>query len=111
MADHPEKKKLVSMVISSKSSTFSGGLIVSAGKVIGDAAQSGGKSTFGTGAVEVASGATLEFQVSNQLGTGNSPNDITIKGTLIPSNFTHVKNIRINFNIFTVLLLKRAYQV
>ena len=81
------------LVISSKSSTFSGGLIVSAGKVIGDAGQSGGKSTFGTGAVEVASGATLEFQVSNQLGTGNSPNDITIKGTLIPSNFTHVKNI------------------
>ena len=81
------------LVISSKSSTFSGGLIVSAGKVIGDAGQSGGKSTFGSGAVEVASGATLEFQVSNQLGTGNSPNDITIKGTLIPSNFTHVKNI------------------
>lgn len=81
------------LVISSKSSTFSGGLIVSAGKVIGDAGQSGGKSTFGTGAVEVASGATLEFQVSNQLGTGNSPNNITIKGTLIPSNFTHVKNI------------------
>ncbi|MBR0237648.1 MAG: autotransporter-associated beta strand repeat-containing protein [Thermoguttaceae bacterium] len=81
------------LVISSKSSTFSGGLIVSAGKVIGDAAQSGGKSTFGSGSVEVASGATLEFQVSNQLGTGNSPNELTIKGIFIPSNYTHVGNI------------------
>ena len=88
------------LVISSKSSTFSGGLIVSAGKVIGDAGQSGGKSTFGSGAVEVASGATLEFQVSNQLGTGNSPNDITIKGTLIPSNFTHVKNITLPLSLY-----------
>ncbi len=84
------------LLLSARSPSFSGGLIISAGKVIANAAQSGDnkfKSAFGTGAVEVASGATLEFQVSNQLGTGNSPNDITIKGTLIPSNFTHVKKI------------------
>ncbi|MBQ2622695.1 MAG: autotransporter-associated beta strand repeat-containing protein [Thermoguttaceae bacterium] len=72
---------------------YKGGTTISEGRVIANAAQSGGISTFGTGAVMVASGATLEFQVSNQLGTGNSPNDITIKGTLIPSNYTHVKNI------------------
>ena len=71
--------------------TFTGGMIISKGKVIANAVNASA-STFGTGAISIASGATLEFQVSNQLGT-SSPNDIVIKGTLIPSNFTHVKNI------------------
>ena len=73
--------------------TFTGGTTVSAGKVISKAVNDG-KSAFGTGAILVKSGATLEFQVSNQLGyNDNAPNNITIQGTLIPSNYTHVKNI------------------
>jgi autotransporter-associated beta strand protein len=73
--------------------TFSGGTTVSAGKIISKA-DNAKASAFGTGAILVESGATLEFQVSNQLGyDANAPNDITIKGTLIPSNYTHVKNI------------------
>ncbi len=73
--------------------TFSGGTTVSAGKIISKA-DNAKASAFGTGAILVESGATLEFQVSNQLGyDANAPNDITIKGTLTPSNYTHVKNI------------------
>ena len=83
------------LVLSSRNPSLYGGTTISAGKVIANAAQSGsnaGKSVFGSGAVEVASGATLDFQVVNQLGY-ETPNDITIKGTLIPHNFTHVKNV------------------
>ena len=73
--------------------TFTGGTMVSAGKVISKA-NNAKTSAFGTGAILVESGTTLEFQVSNQLGyDASSPNDITIQGTLIPSNYTHVKNI------------------
>lgn len=74
-------------------STYSGGTTISAGKVISKAGNAS-PSAFGTGPIEVAAGATLEFQQSNQLGYGaNAPNDITIKGTLIPSNYTHIKNV------------------
>ena len=76
----------------SKRNTYSGGTFINTGKVIATA-ENASASTFGTGAIEIASGATLEFQVSNQLGYGtNAPNDITVKGTFIPSNFTHAKN-------------------
>ena len=76
-----------------KRNTYKGGTTISGGRVISKAGNAKA-SAFGTGAIEVASGATLEFQQSNQLGYDtNAPNDITIKGTLIPSNYTHIKNV------------------
>ncbi len=74
-------------------STYAGGLTISEGKVISNAANAGA-STYGTGKIVIESGATLEFQQSNQLGydTG-APNDIIIRGTFIPSNYTHIKNL------------------
>ena len=74
-------------------STYKGGLTIEEGKVISNAANAGA-STYGTGPIVVESGAELEFQVSNQLGYGASaPNDITIRGTWTPSNYTHIKNV------------------
>ena len=74
-------------------STYKGGLTIEEGKVISNAANAGA-STYGTGKIVIESKGTLEFQVSNQLGydTG-APNDIIIRGTFIPSNFTHIKNL------------------
>lgn len=80
-------------------STYTGGTTISAGRVISKAGNAS-PSAFGTGAIEVAAGATLEFQQSNQLGYGaNAPNDITIKGTLIPSNYTHIKNVTLQSGV------------
>ena len=74
-------------------STYKGGLTIEEGKVISNAANAGA-STYGTGKIVIESKGTLEFQVSNQLGydTG-APNDIIIRGTFIPSNYTHIKNL------------------
>ena len=66
--------------------TFAGGMTIEAGRVISNAGNATA-SAYGTGKIVVESGATLEFQQSNQLGYGASaPNDITIRGTWIPSN-------------------------
>lgn len=79
--------------------TFTGGMTIQNGKVISNAANAE-KSAFGTGKIIVESGTTLEFQVSNQLGYSTSaPNDITIRGTFIPSNYTHIKNITLENGI------------
>ena len=73
--------------------TFAGGMTIEAGRVISNAGNASA-SAYGTGKIVVESGATLEFQQSNQLGYGASaPNDITIRGTWIPSNYTHIKNV------------------
>ncbi|MBP3695658.1 MAG: autotransporter-associated beta strand repeat-containing protein [Thermoguttaceae bacterium] len=73
--------------------TYSGGTTIREGKVIANA-KNASASTFGTGRIVVEDGAVLEFQVSNQLGYGaNAPNDILIRGTLKPSDYTHIKNV------------------
>lgn len=73
--------------------TYDGGLTVSQGKVISKS-NNNTYSALGTGAIIVESGATLEFQASNQLGTTtDAPNDVTVRGVLIPANYTHIRNI------------------
>ncbi len=74
-------------------STYKGGLTIEAGKVISNAANASA-SAYGTGPIVIESGATLEFQQSNQLGYGtDAPNDLTVKGTWIPARSTHIKNV------------------
>ena len=50
------------------------------------------RGSFGTGVVTIESGATLEAHAHNPLGYG-SPNDLIIRGTLIPSTYTHITNV------------------
>ncbi|MBR6435684.1 MAG: autotransporter-associated beta strand repeat-containing protein, partial [Thermoguttaceae bacterium] len=73
--------------------TYAGGLTIEKGKVISNAGNAEA-SAYGTGPIVIESDGTLEFQVSNQLGYGtDAPNDVTIRGTFIPSNYTHIKNL------------------
>ena len=48
--------------------------------------------SFGTGVVTIESGATMETHAHNPFGWG-SPNDLIIRGTLIPSTYTHITNV------------------
>ena len=73
--------------------TFKGGIDIKEGKVISNGANSS-PSNFGTGPVVIETGAVLECRAANQFGYGaDAPNEITIRGTLIPADYTHIKNI------------------
>ncbi len=50
------------------------------------------RGSFGTGVVTIESGATMEAHAHNPFGYG-SPNDLVIRGTLIPSTYTHITNV------------------
>ena len=74
--------------------TFTGGLTIQNGTLICSTGKNQSNSQLGTGKITIESGAKLDLQYSNQLGYGaNSPNDLLIRGTLIPYTYTHVKNI------------------
>ncbi|MBR0236470.1 MAG: autotransporter-associated beta strand repeat-containing protein, partial [Thermoguttaceae bacterium] len=73
--------------------TFQGGFDIKEGRVISSGPNSS-PSNLGTGPIVIEKDAVLECRESNQFGYGaNSPNNITIRGTLIPSNYTHIKNV------------------
>ncbi len=73
--------------------TFQGGFDIKEGRVISSGPNSS-PSNLGTGPITIASGATLDLREANQFGYGaGSPPDITIRGTLIPANYTHIKNV------------------
>ncbi|MBR5709870.1 MAG: autotransporter-associated beta strand repeat-containing protein [Thermoguttaceae bacterium] len=89
----PIIKKGEGTLFLTKRNTFAGGLTIEKGKVISNAGNASA-SAYGTGPIVIESGATLEFQQSNQLGYGtDAPNDLTIRGTLIPARSTHIKNV------------------
>ena len=48
--------------------------------------------SFGSGIVTIESGATMEAHQHNPFGW-NSPNNVIIRGTLIPSTYTHITNV------------------
>ena len=73
--------------------SHSGGLTVNDGKLIVATGKNQSASPIGSGTVTVESGAVLEFQNANQLGYGNNPNNLVIRGTLKPANYTHIKNV------------------
>jgi len=73
--------------------SHSGGLTVNDGKLIVATGKNQSTSPIGSGTVTVESGAVIEFQNSNQLGYGNNPNNLVIRGTLKPANYTHIKNV------------------
>ncbi|MBR5709843.1 MAG: autotransporter-associated beta strand repeat-containing protein [Thermoguttaceae bacterium] len=67
--------------------------IIKEGKVIGSAPNNG-SSTFGYGTLTIEKDAILECHVSNQFGYGSTVQEnITIRGTLIPSSYTHMHNV------------------
>ena len=73
--------------------TFSGGFNINEGVVISQGGNTS-PSNLGTGPITIASGATLDLREANQFGYGaGSPPDVTIRGTLIPQNYTHIKNM------------------
>ncbi|MBP3693523.1 MAG: autotransporter-associated beta strand repeat-containing protein [Thermoguttaceae bacterium] len=72
--------------------TFAGGMVIQEGKVISKGPNQSA-SPLGTGRITIEAGAILEFQTANQMGYGNSPNDLLIRGTLKPANYTHIKNV------------------
>ena len=72
--------------------TFTGGMVIQEGKVISKGPNQSA-SPLGTGRITIEAGAILEFQTANQMGYGNSPNDLLIRGTLKPANYTHIKNV------------------
>lgn len=73
--------------------TFQGGFDIKEGRVISSGPNSS-PSNLGTGPIVIEKDAVLECRESNQFGYGaNSPNNITIRGTLIPANYTHIKNV------------------
>lgn len=67
--------------------------IIKEGKVIGSAPNNG-SSTFGYGTLTIEKDAILECHVSNQFGYGGSVQEnIVIRGTLVPSSYTHMHNV------------------
>ena len=67
--------------------------IIKEGKVIGSAPNNG-SSTFGYGTLTIEKDAILECHVSNQFGYGGTVQEnIVIRGTLVPSSYTHMHNV------------------
>ncbi len=75
----------------SGNNTYTGTTTIKEGVIIANGANSS-TGRLGTGAVIIEKDAKLECQKHNQLGYG-TPNNITIRGTFKPDDYTHVKDI------------------
>ncbi len=75
--------------------SFQGGFDINEGVVISQGGNTS-PSNLGSGPITIASGATLDLREANQFGYGaGSPPDVTIRGKLIPANYTHIKNLNL----------------
>ena len=73
--------------------SFQGGFEIKEGRVISKGGNTS-PTNLGSGPITIEKNAVLDLQYSNQFGYGaGSPPDVTIRGTLIPYTFTHIKNL------------------